>query len=497
MSVAKTLLKAGSAEASEITLLKAGGSLNRSPLKPERFKKGDKIFDEPSNMYYEPTNQITQQNLVNQNRQLRATAKVERAAARAEEIKNTRRQQGNVVNEDQSIPLTRGTKDTQGVFGYQLQGNRNNPSGSVPGFSARGTVTPPERFGISREAYDANFQNNALSPFAEGSKLERRFIESTLDDSFTLGISKENVAALRRTNERILEAQETGSVVGLLRRQNELYNQSSRGGSVPRAGTPEGLEYGLLGNQISIMERNASKSDLFSANPEAQQASKRLFSGDAYDEAVHLRNNNATSTNAMNGGTSGPTPPSSSNMPIDPSTVPTGTTNYSGYYQPSAAPINGGAFGAVEGGGGMGIAASMGLGALMGGTVNYAAGGSFGEGAMMGGLAGGAIKIGSRAIATNQTGIENYLQRTALGSDMTAGMGRHEAAALIGSRQTAGAGAGFMQNQAFNILKSDSASMGMQTRYMVMGGSALSGVAFTGRRNDKRRGFNSHRGNRI
>jgi hypothetical protein len=25
----------------------------------------------------------------------------------------------------------------------------------------------------------------------------------------------------------------------------------------------------------------------------------------------------------------------------------------------------------------------------------------------------------------------------------------------------------------------------------------LSGVAFTGRRNDKRRGFNAHRGNRI
>lgn len=217
----------------------------------------------------------------------------------------------------------------------------------------------------------------------------------------------------------------------------------------------------------------------------------------SYDEITHMRSNTATSTNVMNGGGSGPTPPSSSNTAINPNTVPTGTTNYSGYYQPSAAPLNGGALGSIEAGGGLGIAASMGLGALVGGTANYATGGSFGEGAMMGGLAGGAIKIGSRAIAANEAGIENYLQRTALGSDMTAGMNRNDAARLIGARETAGEGAGFMQNQAFNILKSQNPSMGMQSRYMVMGGSALSGIAFTGRRNDKRRGFNSHRGNRI
>lgn len=354
---------------------------------------------------------------------------------------------------------------------------------------------------VSLRDYDSYVGNDRkLSPFQADSALERRFIES-LDDSFTLGVSKENLAALGRANERILEAQEKGSVVGMLRRQNELYNQGkvrgSVGGAVPQAGTPQGLEYGLLSNQIDIMERNALKSDLFSANPEAQQAFKRLFSGDAYDEAVHLRSNNATSTNAMNGSTKGPTPPSSSNMPIDPNTVPTGTTSYSGYYQPSAAPLNGGALGSVEAGGGLGIAASMGLGALVGGTANYATGGSFGEGAIMGGLAGGAIKIGSRAIAANETGIENYLQRTALGSEMTAGMSRDEAARLIVGKQTAGEGAGFMQNQAFNILKSQNPSMGMQSRYMVMGGSALSGIAFTGRRNDKRRGFNSHRGNRI
>ena len=266
--------------------------------------------------------------------------------------------------------------------------------------------------------------------------------------------------------------------------QNKSYRELFGGDDLANYSTKE--KQALLGRHEEMLmdeltHPNAAYKDR--ANPRVAKrqreiAHEKLMRGEGYsqgyNEAAHMNTNTTVASEAMSGG-----------------------TRYSGYYQPSAAPINGGAFGAVEGGGGMGMAASMGLGALVGGTANYATGGSFGEGAMMGGLAGGAIKIGSRAIAANEAGIENYLQRTALGSEMTAGMTRVDAANRIASMETAAAGAGFMQNRAFNILKSDSASMGMQTRYMVMGGSALSGVSFTGRRNDKRRGFNSHRGNRI
>ena len=302
-----------------------------------------------------------------------------------------------------------------------------------------------------------------------------------------------------RTASNIAEAEETGSVVGLLRRQNELYDQ---GGMVPSAGSLERAEYDLLGNQIKKME-NRAYGDVLPADQHGPYNSigndavrKRLYSGDAYDEAAHMRSNNLTSTNAMNGGTRGPTPPSSSNTPVNPTTTPTGSTDYSGFYQPSQGNTQSsvGVFNMMEADGMAGVAGSIGFGALIGGTANYAMGGEFGEGAMMGGLAGGAMKIGARAIQANEVGIENYLQRTALGENMGS-MSREQAGEAI--RRMQQAPDGLMPGMAFNVLKSGAPSVGMQSRYAVMGGSMLSGVAFTGRRNDKRRGFNSHRGNRI
>ena len=215
-----------------------------------------------------------------------------------------------------------------------------------------------------------------------------------------------------------------------------------------------------------------------------------------YDEAVHMRNNNATSTNAMNGGTSGPTPPSSSNTPVNTNTTATGSTNYSGYYQPGETPSSSGLLGSMSQDGAAGVMSSVAFGAAIGGAANYAMGGEFGEGAMMGGIAGGGIKIGARAIQQNQASIESFLQRTALG-DTGQNMTRDQAVTAIQGLTAAPEGAGLMQKGAFNMLKSESPSLGMQSRYMVMGGSALAGVTFTGNRKDKRRGFNAHRGNRI
>lgn len=146
-----------------------------------------------------------------------------------------------------------------------------------------------------------------------------------------------------------------------------------------------------------------------------------------------------------------------------------------------------------------GIGASMGLGAVLGGATSYATGGEFSEGAIMGGLAGGGINIGARAIRANQSGIESFLQRKVLGNAMTEN--RLDNAQLISTmakNPEAMGNLGFMQRAAANRLTTDpNKSAGLQSRHMVVGGSMLAGVAFTGRRNDKRRGFNAHRGNRI
>jgi hypothetical protein len=298
----------------------------------------------------------------------------------------------------------------------------------------------------------------------------------------------------------IEEAESTGSVVGLLRRQEAI--REAAGGSVNQVtkGSVEDFEYKLLGNKIGEMN-DASYYGPGGYGPRAQSRSQaahsRLYDDDLYDEAVHMRNNNATSTNAMNGSANGPTPPSSSNTPINPATTPTGSTNYSGLYVPSqgntASSVS--ALNMLNESGGAGIMASIGLGAVLGGSANYAMGGEFGEGAVMGGLAGGAMKIGARAIQANEASIENYLQRTALGDQFTSGMTREQAGRAI--QDMSEAPEGLMRGMAYNVLRSEAPSVGMQSRYAVMGGSMLSGVAFTGRRNDKRRGFNAHRGNRI
>lgn len=146
-----------------------------------------------------------------------------------------------------------------------------------------------------------------------------------------------------------------------------------------------------------------------------------------------------------------------------------------------------------------GIGASMGLGAVLGGATSYATGGEFSEGAIMGGLAGGGINIGARAIRANQSGIESFLQRKVLGNAMTdERLVNAQAVSDIAKNPEAMSNLGFMQRAAASRLTTDpNKSAGLQSRHMVVGGSMLAGVAFTGRRNDKRRGFNAHRGNRI
>ena len=184
-------------------------------------------------------------------------------------------------------------------------------------------------------------------------------------------------------------------------------------------------------------------------------AEKRLMEGKGYSETAHMNTNTTVASEAMSGSTSGST----------------GSTNYSGYYQPGETPSSSGLLGSMSQDGAAGVMSSVAFGAAIGGAANYAMGGEFGEGAMMGGIAGGGIKIGARAIQQNQASIENFLQRTALGAESyTEGMSRDTAAGAIQHMSAAPEGAGLMQKGAFNMLKSESPSLGMQSRYMVMGG---------------------------
>lgn len=306
----------------------------------------------------------------------------------------------------------------------------------------------------------------ARSLYAAGNKAEKKQRMDTLERVRGLekaGMEDGSISGLlNRRNEIMNDA--IGSIEGYSRQDKIAYNRMSRGSNYERPLTE--LETAEITELTNAINRIGLKDDNFF---------KKMSGG--YDEAAHMNTNTTVANEAMSGGTSG--------------------AGFSGLYEPSRGVAPGGtSLDLMESNSSLGLASSILGGAAVGGVANYAMGGDFSEGAIMGGLAGGAIKIGATAIQQNQVGIERFLQRTALG-ETGEGMTRERAAATIRSMDAAPEGAGLMQRGAFGLLKSEAPSLGMQSRYMVMSGSALSGVAFTGRRNDKRRGFNSHRGNRI
>ena len=197
-----------------------------------------------------------------------------------------------------------------------------------------------------------------------------------------------------------------------------------------------------------------------------------------YNEAAHTNANLATATeNVTEGASSG--------------NFTQGRLNIGGTQATNSL------LGSLDRAGAEGMLATMGLGAVLGGTANYAMGGEFGEGAMMGGLAGGGISIGARAIRANAQGIEGYLQRQVLGDAANATDRAANATAIANMDPAAVSNLSVGGRMARSALMRNPETASLQSRHMVVGGSMLAGVAFTGRRNDKRRGFNAHRGNRI
>lgn len=215
------------------------------------------------------------------------------------------------------------------------------------------------------------------------------------------------------------------------------------------------------------------------ATRQKEIAHEKLMRGegysDGYSEAAHTNANLSTATeNLTEGASSGGT----------------------GMLTPATVQPSNNIMAALEGRGFAGMGASIGMGAVLGGTANYAMGGEFSEGAMMGGLAGGGIAIGARAVAANRESVSGFLQRQVLGDAATTDINAN-AALVRGMGEEEIGNLGFTQRAARSMLMQNPASPGLQSRHMVIGGSMLAGVAFTGRRNDRRRGFNAHRGNRI
>jgi len=122
------------------------------------------------------------------------------------------------------------------------------------------------------------------------------------------------------------------------------------------------------------------------------------------------------------------------------------------------------------------------------------------EGAMMG-VMGGAVGAGAmKALALNSEGIQNSMMKSLLkdkfkpGASSDALNENFEAVTKLNKEDL-----GFVDNYYKDTLTKNfgTASMGLQSRTMIMSGAALAGVAFTGNKKDKRRGFNANRGNRI
>ena len=456
----------------------------------------------------------------------RAEVKAEAGRARAAEMSARREPteyQAALHTDDVSAARTRGEALPSGV-------HRPLPSDfsvePVPSLYSEGTVTPPD---IAQRVAAIEAVKNGTNPLLQPTN--REFLERTLVregenipsayasgnvvirdrgvneaearalyneqfDAMGLGqgsltprilseMPEEEVKLLSRVNPLLVEAQETGSVVGLLRRQEQL--RESVGGSVNRLEGVGRTEYDLLGEEIRRMNDasyNIRKSGGYGPEPEtatrSQEAYRRLYDERVYDEAVHTRANLNTATEAMTEGVTTGTPVASGGTGAFTTTPTQSSSSILGGMDPST---------------GRGIAMGVGMGALLGGTANYAMGGEFSEGAMMGGLAGGGIMIGARAIGANQDQISNYMQRQVLGDAFVEGADNAASVRAL-SDETVGR-LGFGQRQAYNQLMRGADTPRMQARHAVIGGSMLAGVAFTGRRNDKRRGFNAHRGNRI
>ena len=207
---------------------------------------------------------------------------------------------------------------------------------------------------------------------------------------------------------------------------------------------------GLDPREIHELNSASNYSKTFSQNT-------GMVIADGYDEAAHAASNVSTAAESMSGSTSGNT----GRMFDLRDTTSSGFLNSIG----------------GETGGGI-LAASM-LGGLTGGFANMAFGGEFGEGAAMGALAGGGIAIGARAITANSDNIENFMRDR------------------VRRAKEAGGEMGLMDRGMQAMINSENPTLGIQSRHLVAAGGALSGMAFTGRRKDKRRGFNAHRGNRI
>lgn len=168
-----------------------------------------------------------------------------------------------------------------------------------------------------------------------------------------------------------------------------------------------------------------------------------------------------------------------------------------GVYDPARDPVQmGGLFGALGDDSAKGLLASAGIGAGVGAIGAYMTGGEASDGMIMGGIAGLGVRGISGAINANAAGIQRGMYKKILGEGFDSKMTQDQLRGALRdvNKETLNMGQKAMYGVLANPNKS---SVGFSLRAQTLSGGFLAGAAFSSRRNDKRRGFNAHRGNRI
>lgn len=168
-----------------------------------------------------------------------------------------------------------------------------------------------------------------------------------------------------------------------------------------------------------------------------------------------------------------------------------------GIYDPTKDPVQmGGLFGAMGDDSGKGLLASAGIGAGVGAIGAYMTGGEASDGMVAGGIAGLGVRGISGAINANAAGIQRGMYKKILGEGFDSKMTQDQLRGALRdvNKETLNMGQKAMYGVLANPNKS---SVGFSLRAQTLSGGFLAGAAFSSRRNDKRRGFNAHRGNRI
>ena len=224
-----------------------------------------------------------------------------------------------------------------------------------------------------------------------------------------------------------------------------------------------------------MLEDSQVPSSVGYRDPKVGGGQKEFFDPSGYDEFAHFSTN--------------------SNVIEEAAGISNKADDLFGIYNPMKDPTQvSGLFGGMADDSVKGVLSSIGIGAGVGMVGSYLTGGDPTEGLAAGGIAGLGIRGISGAINANAAGIQRGMYKSILGN--IDGMSDDAMRAQLRNVDKESLNIG--QKAMYGVLANpNKGSVGFSLRAQTLTGGFLAGAAFSSRRNDKRRGFNSHRGNRI